>query len=48
MNKLVGENNWTIDLENPDKLLSVNSDEVSVQEIINTVQKVDYSADTQK
>ncbi len=46
LNELAGENKWTVDVQDPNKILVVNSDKnISAQDVINTLQKAGYSAE---
>ena len=46
LNKAVGEENWEVDLQNPDKILTIATDEaVSEEELIQLVQDAGYKAE---
>lgn len=44
LNKAVGEANWKVDTQNPDKILTVSSETLSEAELIKTVERVGYKA----
>lgn len=44
LDKAVGANNWKVDTEHQNKLLTVNTDELSAKEIIKTVEKAGFKA----
>lgn len=37
-----GVESWEVDLENPDRILTVNSSEATEEDIVNTVHKAGY------
>jgi copper chaperone len=43
LNKAVGENNWVVDINSADKILTVTSD-LSESEVIATVREAGYTA----
>ena len=43
LNEIAGAGNWTIELNNPDKVLSVSNENSSTAEIINALKKAGYS-----
>ena len=45
LNAAVGEGNWKVDTANPKKVLTVNSDKLSQQEVIRAVQKAGFRAE---
>lgn len=45
LNEIVGENNWKIDTQNPNKILTVNREDAKENDIINALQKVGYKAE---
>jgi len=45
LNELVGQNNWEVDLQSPDKILTISKDEISKQEIKQAVEKAGYKAE---
>jgi copper chaperone len=45
LNELVGQNNWEVDLQSPDKILTISKVEASEQEIKQAVEKAGYKAE---
>lgn len=45
LNEITGENNWKIDIQNSEKILTVNGDRAEENNIINALQKVGYRAE---
>lgn len=46
LNEAAGENNWTVDIQNPDKILSVTgSEDISASEIVKAVQDAGFKAE---
>jgi copper chaperone len=45
LNELVGQDNWEVDLQSPDKILTISTDEASKQEIKQAVEKAGYKAE---
>lgn len=46
LNQAAGENNWEVDITNPDKILTIKKDkENREQEVLNAVQKAGYKAE---
>jgi copper chaperone len=45
LNELVGQDNWKVDLQSPDKILSISTDEASTQAIKQAVEKAGYKAE---
>lgn len=45
LNEAVGANNWKVDIENPDKVLTVTVEGTSAQDIIQAVQKAGFAAE---
>ncbi|MEO8852335.1 MAG: heavy-metal-associated domain-containing protein [Ginsengibacter sp.] len=45
LNKVAGETNWKVDIQNPKKLLTVTSDKVNEDEVIKAVEKAGYKAE---
>ena len=43
LNEVAGAGNWTIELNNPDKILSVSNDNSSPAAIINALEKAGYT-----
>ena len=46
LNELVGEDNWEVDLQSPDKILTVSTEQAGKQEIKQAIEKAGYRADT--
>ncbi|MEO6230924.1 MAG: heavy-metal-associated domain-containing protein [Ferruginibacter sp.] len=44
LNEAVGKDNWKVDTQNPKKILTVTTEDVSEQEIIKAVEKAGYKA----
>ncbi|UZR99387.1 heavy-metal-associated domain-containing protein [Chondrinema litorale] len=42
LNKVDGINHWEVDLDNPDKVLSVDSSSASEKEVVEAVKKVGF------
>jgi copper chaperone CopZ len=48
LNEAVGENNWEVDVKNPDKVLTIHkTKDVSPAEVINAVISAGYKAEQQ-
>lgn len=45
LNETVGKDNWQVDLTSPERILTVQSDDVSAQKIVDTLSKVGYKAE---
>jgi organic radical activating enzyme len=46
LNDAAGEKNWSVDVQNPDKILTVKpGDNVSAEKVINALQKAGYKAE---
>lgn len=45
LNETVGENNWKVDTQNPNKILTVSGTEVNKNEVIRAVQKAGFKAE---
>jgi len=45
LNETAGENNWSVDIQNPDKILTVSSSNASKDEIIAAVEKSGFRAE---
>ena len=45
LNETFGENNWKVDTQNPKKILTVSSDNISKNEVIEVVKKAGYKAE---
>ncbi len=44
LNKTTGENNWQIDTQNPNKILTITGEEVNKNEVIRAVEKAGFKA----
>lgn len=42
LDKLTGINNWSVDISTPDKLLTIDTEEVSTDEICKTIENAGY------
>ena len=45
LNETVGESNWKVDTQNPGKILTVTTDELNEEEVIEAVKKAGYKAE---
>jgi len=45
LNKTVGEGNWKVDTQNPDKMLTVQTDGVSADTVRQTIQQAGFKAE---
>ena len=45
LNETIGENNWQVDTQNPNKILTVSGTEVNKSEVIRAVQKAGFKAE---
>lgn len=45
LNEAVGEDNWKVDIQNPEKILTVVTEGTSAQDIIKAVQKAGFTAE---
>lgn len=45
LNEVVGENKWSVDTQNPKKILSINSDNVNEADLANALNKIGYKAE---
>lgn len=45
LNQTIGENNWQIDTQNPNKILTITGEEVNKNEVIRAVQKAGFKAE---
>ena len=45
LNETIGENNWQVDTQNPNKILTVSGAEVNKNEVINAIQKAGFKAE---
>jgi copper chaperone CopZ len=45
LNEVVGENNWKVDIANPNKVLTVTTQNLSEADVIKAVEKAGYNAE---
>jgi copper chaperone CopZ len=46
LNETVGENNWEVDLQNPQKVLTIpSSDQIKSSEVVDALAKAGYKAE---
>lgn len=45
LNQSVGEGNWQVDTQNPDKVLTVEAESITVKTVIAAVQQAGYKAE---
>ncbi|MBN9349309.1 MAG: heavy-metal-associated domain-containing protein [Chitinophagaceae bacterium] len=45
LNETFGENNWKVDTQNPNKILTVSTDDTNENDIIKAVEKSGYKAE---
>lgn len=45
LNEVAGKDNWEVDLQSPDKLLTVATDKASKEEIQQAIKKAGYEAE---
>ena len=45
LNETIGENNWKVNTQNPKKVLSVTTENISEEEVIKAVEKAGYKAE---
>ena len=45
LNELVGHDNWEVDIQSPDKILTVSTEQAGKQEIKQAVEKAGYKAE---
>lgn len=46
LNETAGENGWTVDTQNPNKILSVNATQTDEQKVKEAVQKAGFKIET--
>ena len=46
LNELAGENNWNVDTANPKKVLTVTTENLDEKDVIKTVEKAGYKAES--
>jgi len=44
LNEVAGQDNWEVDLQSPDKLLTVSTDKAGKEEIQHAIEKAGYKA----
>lgn len=45
LDKAVGKQNWAVDVQNPDKVLTVTADEATAADVANAVARAGYKAE---
>ena len=45
LNEIIGEHNWKVDTQNPGKVLSVTTENLSEADVIKAVEKAGYQAE---
>lgn len=45
LNKLAGENNWEVDIKDPQKILTIKNAQVKTEEVIRSVAEAGYKAE---
>ncbi|NLR80901.1 heavy-metal-associated domain-containing protein [Chitinophaga eiseniae] len=45
LNGLVGEDNWEVDLQSPDKVLTIAKENIDKSEVRNAIEKAGYKAE---
>ncbi|NLR58382.1 heavy-metal-associated domain-containing protein [Chitinophaga polysaccharea] len=45
LNSLVGEDNWEVDLQSPDKVLTIAKENIDKSEVRNAIEKAGYKAE---
>ncbi len=45
LNETIGENNWQVDTQNPNKVLTVSGTEVNKEDVIKAVKKAGFKAE---
>lgn len=46
LNRTVGEGNWQVDIDNPDKILTVNADAADADRVVAAVNKAGFKAES--
>lgn len=46
LNSLVGEDNWEVDLQSPDKVLTIAKENIDKSEVRNAIEKAGYKAES--
>jgi copper chaperone len=44
LNEVAGETNWKVDIQNPNKILTVNAGDITGEEVINALERAGYKA----
>jgi copper chaperone CopZ len=45
LNEMIGEANWKVDIQNPKKILTVQTEELDSRDVIKAVEKAGYKAE---
>jgi len=45
LNELVGQENWEVDLQSPDKILTISTEQAGKQQIKQAIEKAGYKAE---
>lgn len=45
LNEVVGEDNWQVDIQAPDKILTIASEEVNPADVVNAIEGAGYKAE---
>ncbi|MDD2298290.1 MAG: heavy-metal-associated domain-containing protein [Fermentimonas sp.] len=45
LDKKVGKESWNVDIESPDKILSVDTDDLTEEDIVKTVKRTGFEAE---
>jgi copper chaperone len=45
LDKTVGKENWAVDVQNPDKILTITADEATVAEVADAVARAGFKAE---
>jgi copper chaperone len=45
LNETIGQNNWQVDTQNPNKVLTVSGSEVNKEDVIKAVKKAGFKAE---
>ncbi len=48
LNETIGENNWQVDTQNPNKILTVSGEVINKSEVIKAVEKAGFKAEEEK
>ncbi len=44
LNEVAGETNWNVDIQNPNKILTISAGDITEEEVINAVEKAGFKA----